>query len=567
MNTHQKQINSFLKSAHLKSPKLEWLKNDASGRLYARVQTKEKSLILMDSPLNEKPDLFYKVDLLLKKHKIDVPNIYKADLKQAFILMEDLGNTTLASKIKNTSKKEIKLLYIKALDLIIKVIHDIKMKPEYIPEYSNDCLSFEENLFTDWYIPALTGKRLPQKAVLEFQKIWEKLNNKIQKMPAALNLLDYHADNLMLRPNGQMVALDFQDARWGGFLYDIISLLEDERHPLPDDILKDLWAYFWDKMPQFNTKKNQVLGEILAVQRHTKVIGIFARLAIRDKKTNYLKYIPDSWKMLESHLQNRHLKHFQKWLDKYVDKNLRHKPFKPKYFPYLNTAMILAAGRGVRMKNLTNHCPKPLVKVNNKTLLSYVLYAARHMQNIVVNTCYCGRMIHQALKGKKITFSDEKEALETGGGVQNALPKLLTTGKDGFFVINSDALWLDKKIPLLKQMEYAWNPLKMDILLALVPTKKAKGDVPKGDYFIKKGQLIRRRPPITKAPYCFMGVQILHPDIFKNHPMEKYSLYHLYDAAEEKGRLGYLIFDGKWFHVGTPEAVASTTKYFQRKNK
>ena len=563
MDLRLQEIKKFLTSFHLNHSKIEWLKNDASGRRYGRLKKGKESFILMDSPLNEKPDLFYKIDKLLKKNQVNVPHLYKSNLKQGLILMEDLGETTLSKKLENNKEKFS--LYIKVLDIIIKVLNNIKEKPDFIPHYSEAYLKFEENLFTDWYIPALTGKRLEQKSLNQFSKIWEKLNHKIQKMPQKLVLLDYHADNLMISSTQQMVALDFQDARWGGFLYDVISLLEDERHPLDKDTCGALWNYFWEKMPSFNTKKNQAFGAILAAQRHIKVIGIFARLAVRDNKPKYLDYIPDSWKMLEENLKSPELKSLKKWLDKYVKRTLRPQKLTPKYFPYLNTAMILAAGRGTRMKDLTDHCPKPLVKVNGKTLLSYVLNHARHIQNIVINTCYCGAMIHKELKGKDITFSDEKSALETGGGVQKALPYLMKTGSDGFFVLNADTLWLDKKVPLLKQMEAVWNPLKMDILLALIPTKKAKGDVPKGDYFIQKGHPVRRQMPLKKAPYCFMGVQILHPDIFKDHPMEKYSLYHLYDEAEKKGRLGYLIFDGEWFHVGTPEAVDFTSTYFKRK--
>ena len=478
--------------------------------------------------------------------------------------MEDLGKTSLADIYDKNQEPDIFSNYKKALDLLLNIQKSIIHQPDFIPSYSDGYLSFEENLLTDWYVPALTGKRLSEKSILAFKKIWQKLNKKIHTMAKTLVLLDYHADNLMLKGN-HLFALDFQDARWGGFLYDVISLLEDERHPLPDKIAQQLWDYYWQSIGKLNNTKNKTLGAILAVQRHTKVIGIFARLAVRDKKEKYLKYIPNSWKMLEKHLNLRALKPYKKWLDKHILPELRHKPLEIKPFYYLTTAMVLAAGRGVRMQNLTDHQPKPLVQVNQKPLIQYVLNHARHMTNIVVNTCYCADMIHQELKGKKIKFSDEKTALETGGGVQKALPLLKKTGSDGFFVINSDALWLDKKETLLKQMERAWNPLDMDILLAFVPTKSAKGDVPKGDYFIKNGKPVRRHPPQKKAPYCFMGVQILHPDIFNDHPLTKYSLVELYDQAEKNGRLGCLVFDGKWFHVGTPKAVQDTTKYFKRK--
>ena len=91
----------------------------------------------------------------------------------------------------------------------------------------------ECNLFADWYYPALTGKRLPEKALKEFQKIWAGLIKKILKMPPALNLLDYHAENIMVHSKG-LGLLDFQDARWGNVFYDAVSLIEDERNIIPE---------------------------------------------------------------------------------------------------------------------------------------------------------------------------------------------------------------------------------------------------------------------------------------------------------------------------------------------
>ena len=563
LSEHEQKIKDFIKKAKLGKIKLSWLANDASGRRYARLTCPHKTYILMDSPISEKPEEFYKIDQFLAEKGFPVPKIFKADIANGLMIMEDFGPKKMADCLTTPEKTE--LLYKKALSILLE-INKIKEKPSYIPDYTLPYWRFESNLLTEWYYPALMGKRLSPKAVKQFQKIWAKLIKKILKMPSALTLLDYHVENIMVRSKG-LGLLDFQDARWGNIFYDAVSLIEDERRILPEFMQKELWDFYLSEFSPKDQKKYRLLLELVAAQRHTKVIGIFARLAIRDKKEKYLKWIPDAWKLLEKHLNNPALKSYKKWLDKYIPKELRQQPLKPKKFSYMTTAFVLAAGRGTRMRELTDNCPKPLVKVNDKTLLSFVFDKLNGIPNKIVNTCYCGTMIHEALKGKKILFSDEKEALETGGGVQKALPLILPTGQDGFFAINADTFWLDKKVPLLKQMEYKFNPLTTDILLALVPKSHAYGDIPKGDYFIKHGKPIRRHPPKKKAPYCFMGVQILHPDIFKGIKLHKYSLVELYDKAEKEGRLDCIVFDGKWFHVGTPEAVAYTTKYLRKLKK
>ena len=565
LSEREQKIKDFIKKARLGKVQLAWLANDASGRRYARLTTPHKTYILMDSPKNEKPEEFYKIDQFLAGYGFPVPKIIQADIANGLMIMEDFGPKKMANCL--TTPEKTTTLYKKALQILLD-INKISEKPSFVPDYTLPYWRFETNLLTDWYYPALMGKRLPEKALKEFQKIWQKLIKKILKMPPALTLLDYHVENIMVCSKG-LGLLDFQDARWGNIFYDAVSLIEDERHILPDFMQQELWNFYWEGFSKKEKKKYAKMAELVAVQRHTKVIGIFARLAIRDKKEKYLKWIPDAWKLLEKHLNHPALKSYKKWLDKYIPNKLRHQPLKPKHFPYMTTAFVLAAGRGTRMRELTENCPKPLVKVGNKTLLERTFDKLGWISTKVVNTCYLGKMIHEALKEKKVFFSDEKEALETGGGIQKALPLLLPTSQDGFFALNADTFWLDKKgaplaKQLLKKMEYIWNPTKMDILLALVPKSHAYGDVPKGDYFIKHGKPIRRHPPKKKAPYCFMGVQILHPDIFKGIKLHKYSLVELYDKAEKEGRLGYIIFDGKWFHVGTPEAVANVTKYLKK---
>ena len=226
----------------------------------------------------------------------------------------------------------------------------------------------------------------------------------------------------------------------------------------------------------------------------------------------------------------------------------------------IKTAMVVAAGRGVRMRHLTTDCPKPLVQIRGKTFLDIILDKLNTygISNVVINTCYKGDMIKQALihrQSPRVLFSEEETALETGGGVKKALSLLRPMGDHGFFVINADALWQERSSSLLSQMEKLWNPRHMDILLALVPKRQAFGDAMAGNYFLEDGIPRRQRPGEKNIPYFFIGVQIIHPRIFHQTPTGPFSLRDLYDSAERAGRLRALIYDGDWFHVGTPAAV------------
>ena len=225
--------------------------------------------------------------------------------------------------------------------------------------------------------------------------------------------------------------------------------------------------------------------------------------------------------------------------------------------------MILAAGRGKRMRHLTDDKPKPLVSVLGKTLLDYVIDNAQNagLKDIVINTCYMGKMIENSVKNRQnlnIQFSREKEALETGGGVLNALPLLLPLGKDGFFVANADPLWIDKTTSVWEQLANNWNPNNTDILIALIPKSQAFGAIHAGDYFIENNLPRRKKKEENEAPYFFTGIQILHPRIFKDVKEDIFSLVKLYDNAQANGKLKAIIYDGDWYHVGTPEALKET---------
>ncbi|HAW33799.1 MAG TPA: mannose-1-phosphate guanylyltransferase, partial [Alphaproteobacteria bacterium] len=150
--------------------------------------------------------------------------------------------------------------------------------------------------------------------------------------------------------------------------------------------------------------------------------------------------------------------------------------------------MILAAGRGTRMRELTDELPKPLISVNGETLIDRVAdkIAAFGVRDCVVNLCYLGDKIKARLERRndlRFSFSTEETALETGGGVKKALPLL---GKDPFFVVNADPLWTDET-PALEKMARAFDAETTDILLLLWSMDRVFGHDGKGDYFIENG--------------------------------------------------------------------------------
>ena len=229
-----------------------------------------------------------------------------------------------------------------------------------------------------------------------------------------------------------------------------------------------------------------------------------------------------------------------------------------------DTAMVLAAGLGVRMRPLTETRPKPLVELAGRTLLDRALdrLTAAGVRRIVVNTHYLAEMIGDHLAGRgDIVLSHENERLETGGGVRRALPLL---GARAFFVVNSDAVWRDGAAPALDRIADAWDDARMDALLLLQPTGAAEGYSGNGDYHRETNGALRRRGPDESAAFVHAGVQILHPRLFEGSPDSAFSLNLLYDRAQAACRLFGLAHDAGWYHVGTPEDLARTEAAFAR---
>ena len=226
-------------------------------------------------------------------------------------------------------------------------------------------------------------------------------------------------------------------------------------------------------------------------------------------------------------------------------------------------AMILAAGKGTRLRPLTDKTPKPLVEVAGKPLIDYCFDLLRDagIRDVVVNKHHLGEQIEAHVRDLaqfRITVSDETDALlETGGGVRKALPSL---GNDPFFVLNSDVIVRDSGPSSLRQMWERWNPDEMDALLLLHPTITAIGYTGRGDFTMDSIGVIERREERSVAPYLFTGVQLLNPALFEECPEGAFSLNVIYDKAAARGRLFGIRHEGQWLHVGTARALAEASR-------
>ena len=227
----------------------------------------------------------------------------------------------------------------------------------------------------------------------------------------------------------------------------------------------------------------------------------------------------------------------------------------------IRSAMILAAGRGERMRPLTYTVPKPLIPVAGRSMLDRAMDRLQEhgIRNLVINVHHLGEQIASHVGAGRAHIVREDRLLETGGSVKNALPLL---GEEPFFVLNGDGLWTDGPAPMLKRLEAAWDPSRMDALLLLHPIDKAIGREPsdRGDYFLDDSGKAKHRGAEPAAPYLFASASICDARLFRSSPDGAFSLLRLWNRAQAAGHLYGLVHDGQWFHVGTPQALAEAEK-------
>lgn len=224
------------------------------------------------------------------------------------------------------------------------------------------------------------------------------------------------------------------------------------------------------------------------------------------------------------------------------------------------TAMVMAAGLGKRMRPLTATRPKPLVEVAGKPLIDHVFerLEAAGIRRAVVNVHYLADTLEAHLADRfpdiEILISDERRRLmETGGGLVQARDLI---GGAPVLVVNSDNLWVDGPVDAIRLLASRWDDEAMDALLLVVPLARAHNHGGQGDFVVAAdGRITGRRRPGRVAPFVYTGIQIIHPRIIADWPEGPFSTNVFWNRAIEAGRAFAQVHQGLWFDIGTPGAI------------
>lgn len=302
-------LKNWLETVLKTSFDLTPITGDASFRRYFRLSPNGSNelinnalhAIVMDAPPpQESIEPFYSLGQQLFDLGVNVPNIYASDEAQGFLLLEDFGNQQMLEQLDDTTSDA---LYTQALSALVHMqtcANDV-----HVPEFSHDLLMREMNLFTDWLLKTHLNICLNQNESDEIQTCFKQLTQSALQQPQIFVHRDYHSRNLMMKDNGDIGIIDFQDAVKGPITYDAVSLLRDCYITWPENKVDD-WLHTYHRLLVEQDVIDTSLSEftqwfdLMGIQRHLKASGIFARLYHRDGKTGYLADIPNTVRYIHS---------------------------------------------------------------------------------------------------------------------------------------------------------------------------------------------------------------------------------------------------------------------------
>ena len=297
LNTLRNWLKGLKPSWQLDLPTLAPASADASFRRYFRIESQNPdygTFIVMDAPPEHEPlDAFIQVDLLLSEAGLNVPQILAQNSADGFLLLSDLGNKTYLSALNIDSADH---LYKDATDALVQM--QLASKPNVLPNYDAALLQRELNLFPEWYLKQHLNVTLSEAQDAQLKQAFALLiENNLAQAKVYVHR-DFHSRNLMVTEKNNPGVLDFQDAVYGPITYDATSLWRDAYIQWPEENVIDWVIKFWEEGRKAGLPMPADFGQFyrdfewMGLQRHLKVLGIFARLYHRDGKEGYLNDIP-----------------------------------------------------------------------------------------------------------------------------------------------------------------------------------------------------------------------------------------------------------------------------------
>ena len=293
------------------SKSLKKLKGDASLRTFFRNKKKNSSSIIVYANKNKRSNLliYDSINQILLKNNILAPKLLSENYSKNYIEIEDFGDQTIFNLLKKSRTNKL-VIFKQIIRLLNKLqlirqrkIKDFKKKNYNIPNYHPKILLEEAKLFSDWYVDQYSVKSKKLIFKKKFIKVVKNLIKKLHYKNDTFVHRDFHVSNLMMVKN-EIALIDTQDALIGNKAYDLASLIDDVRFKTSNDIKKKLFNYYLKSQKKINKLHIKNDFEIISVLRNLKIIGIFKRLAVRDKKKKYLKLIPNAWNLIKLRSKN-----------------------------------------------------------------------------------------------------------------------------------------------------------------------------------------------------------------------------------------------------------------------
>ncbi len=283
------KIKSWLTNLGYKNYEIEAMGGDASFRKYYRVKVADESYVLMDSS-GDKESIYPFIDISVRllKAQVEVPRIITQNLTEGFLLLTDLGTRHLADVL---SPMSVELLYMKGINQLLKIQEADTIN---LQSYDREFLMFEMTLMQDWYLFQHLNQRLTSKEQQILNSSLDLICSEVLSQPQDIFVhRDFHSQNIMMETGRKLVVIDYQDARRGALTYDLVSMLKDVYVRFDPKQMERL-ALEFKKLKGVAVSDEQFIRwfDFTGLQRHIKILGIFARLNIRDNKPRYLKDIP-----------------------------------------------------------------------------------------------------------------------------------------------------------------------------------------------------------------------------------------------------------------------------------